>query len=556
MAPLNIRPPSERYQDICDWAEKNVIIPPGNSRPGPIKLASYQRGILEAYTDPSIQRITMMMASQIGKTQMVSIMLGYDICCQPQPVMLVNSTESDTKKFVTTKLIPFIDTCPELASRVAKKRSSKGTFNNQVITFEQGRLTLAHAGSGSNLRSLTVSRTIADEVDAYEASIDGGPLDIIAQRMITFEHPKMVVLSTPRTDNRASLIEREYLKGDQRKFYVPCPYCAEIDILYWEHVAIDVARYRCPHCQELWTDDDRLDAVEHGEWRPTNPFAFAGHASFHLTQLYSVLVNLRVTVNRYNEGDIRSFYSQALAIPYEEVEQSEIDESELLRYVVKESTCSPPQAITCGVDVQGDRLEYQIVEWRASKACVVKHGSVPVMLANNGDDTWRLLRDAMAPYEPDMTFVDSSYKPDFVRSGLKNYFPTSYRTEIIFDIQGLPGDSFGKIGVDDKRKRGGALAISTDELKAVQYDMIKNGEISFVESGINAQFLSQFASERLEYVTSKATGKTKMQWVKMKDRNEALDCFIYALAAKKKIEIDRPDYDRSGLGTTYGIILV
>ena len=106
---LRIRPPSEAYQSITDWAENNVVLPEGNAYPGPLRLVSYQRGILEAYAAADVRRITMMIASQIGKTQLVSIMVAYDICCQPQPLMLVNATENDTKKFLRGKFRPFVD---------------------------------------------------------------------------------------------------------------------------------------------------------------------------------------------------------------------------------------------------------------------------------------------------------------------------------------------------------------------------------------------------------------------------------------------------------------
>ena len=135
---LQLRPPSEAYQSITAWAEKNVIVPPGNAFPGPLRLVSYQRGILDAYAAHNVRRITMMMASQIGKTQLVSIMVAYDICCQPQPLMLVNATENDTKKFLRGKFKPFVDTCPELARRVATPRSGKGAFNTQGVDLTGG----------------------------------------------------------------------------------------------------------------------------------------------------------------------------------------------------------------------------------------------------------------------------------------------------------------------------------------------------------------------------------------------------------------------------------
>ena len=545
---LRIRPPSEAYQSITGWAEANVILPEGNAFPGPLRLVSYQRGILEAYTDAKVRRITMMMASQIGKTQLVSIMVGYDICNQPQPFMLVCATENDTKKFLRGKFKPFVDTCPELARRVATPRSGKGEFNVQGVDFQGGHLTLAHSGSDSNLRSLTVSRVIADEVDVYSPSADGNPLGVIAQRMITYgDRGKMVILSTPTVKGQ-SAIEREFLNGDQRRFYVPCPHCGAFDVMRWGRVALDVAQYSCGECGVLWTEQERVAAVAGGEWRATKPFT--GHASFHLTQLCSPFVTLARTVEDYRDNDARSFHTQALAEPYEEVEQTDIAEDELARYVVATTTCPQPAAITCGIDVQEDRLEYQIVAWQPPRACVLHHGVIPVMRAGGGLSAWYEVRQALAKFEPDMTFADASYKPDFVRDGIKQYLPLAYNRGTVRDIQGMSGSSFGVPAVDAKRKRASSLAIGTDELKLGMYDMIHAGEVSFVESGINTHFLRQFASERLETVHSKSSGKSKMQWVKTHERNEALDCFVYALAAAKHLEQEWPGYNRMAAANT------
>ena len=51
------------------WAEKHVMIPAGNARPGKISFrdAPYQRGILDTVLDPSINRVTVMSGSQIGE---------------------------------------------------------------------------------------------------------------------------------------------------------------------------------------------------------------------------------------------------------------------------------------------------------------------------------------------------------------------------------------------------------------------------------------------------------------------------------------------------------
>ena len=88
------------------------------------------------------------------------------------------------------------------------------------------------------------------------------------------------------------------------------------------------------------------------------------------------------------------------------------------------------------------------------------------------------------------------------------------------------------LGVDSgKSLVMGRLSIEDEGVGFVHYPMQ-------AERGFNEEFFKQLTSEVLERTFEK--GVVKMAWKKIRDRNEALDCAVYATAA---LEILSPNFD-------------
>ena len=70
-----------------------------------------------------------------------------------------------------------------------------------------------------------------DEVDAMqEIPGEGDPVALAERRTTTFARRKVLLTSTP-TVKDFSKIEAEYMKSDQRKFWVPAPVAVSSSIL-------------------------------------------------------------------------------------------------------------------------------------------------------------------------------------------------------------------------------------------------------------------------------------------------------------------------------------
>ncbi|MDA1038599.1 MAG: phage terminase large subunit family protein, partial [bacterium] len=173
--------------------------------------------------------------------------------------------------------------------RDPRTRDSGNTTLHKV--FPQGHITICGANSAASLASRPIRIVLLDEVDRYppSAGSEGDPVRLATKRTQTFWNAKKVMVSTP-TIKGASRIEAAFQESDQRCFYVPCMCCSEYQTLKWKQVVFDTAspadaRYKCEHCDALWTDADRWRAVQKGEWRWR--VESRGIAGFHINELYS-----------------------------------------------------------------------------------------------------------------------------------------------------------------------------------------------------------------------------------------------------------------------------
>ena len=548
---------AQRYEPIVPWAESNIVLPQDTAYPGPLRLHSYQREILEAFQDPSVLSIAMMLSSQIGKSTIGLIMLAYTILRHPRPIMLVQPTANDIKKFLHDKFEKLVDSTPELREAVASKRGSDGVYNQINIDYRGGHITLAHSGSASSLRSSTDALVIADEVDLYPTSVDSSdPLDPLRQRAVTFgRDAKLVIISTPTTQGE-SVIEREFEQGDRRRFWVPCGKCSHEQTLEWESVELTtvagrrkpLAEYKCSGCGEGWTDEERRVYVDRGEWRSEGEAS--ERRSYHLSQLYSPMVTIQQTADSYSPDSPRGFWTGVLALPYSSVVSAAREPEELEGLLVEDSPISRPVAVTMGVDVQRDRLECLTADWDEDNAMHVRsHVVLPI-----GMDEYQVFKALLAHViktGADRVLVDRSYRPDFVDRGLYEHMRRYVVQGRVSTCRGLSRSSFGETICPDRQTRG-YYHVATDEAKSWLSDSIDAGSLTVSSRDVPSTFLEHLCAERLERVVT-STGKEQLRWVKVRRRNEGLDCSVYALAARMSLGLDYRRSRSRALGSLIGL---
>ena len=85
-----LKPPPDLT--ISDWADQNRrLSSEASAEPGQWRTsrAEYQRGIMEAVSDPATETVVIMSSSQVGKTEVLNNSVGYHIDQDPAPIMVV-----------------------------------------------------------------------------------------------------------------------------------------------------------------------------------------------------------------------------------------------------------------------------------------------------------------------------------------------------------------------------------------------------------------------------------------------------------------------------------
>ena len=555
--------PKEKLQP-SSWAERNVLVPAGNARPGRISFreAPFQKGMLDVCADPNINRVTMMTAAQIGKTMVALIMLGYFTDHQPRSQILMQPTQTDMKKWLETKFDPMVSANGRLQSLYAKPRGREGANNSNMKTFRGGHLILAWAGSLNTTRGVSAPITICDEVDAYEHSEEGHPVDLLWQRSATFgDQRKLIEMSTP-TVHEKSRIENSYYQGDQRRFWVVCPHCEDKHTLEWTQVKFDKdnvssALIHCPKCDHGFNDTERIAMIRYAEedgggWEAERDCR--GHASFQLSALYSPLRRLQDIVQTYIAAEANrsesTFWNTCLGETYEHKGDT-ADEHELAERVEDYGVEVPDgvKVLVAGTDVQKDRLECEVVGWgtgeeRWNIAYEIFYGDTSNPRDKCYKDWIQYLSKGFVCANDGRMFVsgvgiDSGFNTVPVYEVIYQH---GRRPPPIFALKGVGGwnretlRSTGAQMTVTGRMRPAVHTLAVDTLKGVlmkrlnltidkETGDIPPGYCHFPTERAGTEYFTELTSEVLLH--NPRTNKWK--WTKKDhDENEALDCAIYA----------------------------
>ena len=543
---IRFKPSRARYGGICEWTERNIRIARSDARPGAVRLTGYQRGILDAYADAGVQQVTLMLPSQSGKTLSVLMMMAYSMINRPSVMMMASPREDDSARFIDDKFAPLYENNPSVRERVRRGWSRRG------IKFDGGMVRFAHAGSDASMKSTSASAVFADEVDEYPiGSVNADhPLDILRQRLVTFgKAGTLVVLSTP-TDRETSVVASEYDAGSRGEYITSCPACGCEQGLGEGNAAAGVLdALFCGGCGGRIGEGERLAMIRGGFWRheePANP-----NRSFHMSQFSSPLVDVERSLYDRSRASKRGWTTQGLALPYEWDESESVTEDAAAGLLADGAPFERTRfdGASVGVDVQKDRIEYTVLIWRmAAGEPPMAHVSEHRGIAYNPDDAldfqsafgflWERLHGVGGL---ERVFVDCGYRTQDVKTAVAR----APFKGLVYACMGhdynrsggaAAGEDFVVRRYDGIRKAAWYL-VDSHRAKTFAADIIGEGWITAQRDALPADWTKQMASERMKMVRTARGGRTKPAWVKVYPRNEAWDCFVYALAAHRQYEM-------------------
>lgn len=357
---------------VTQWAERNrYLSSEASAEAGKYRVsrAPYQQEMQDAVSDPDIEEIVFRTGSQLGKSEILLNILGYHVDKDPAPVLMVYPTDSMAKTFAQDRIAPMIRDCPSLRRKFDRASKKSTTLRKR---FEGGHVTLVSSQSPSELAARPVRIVLFDEVDRFAISSghEGDPINLARQRTATFHNRKLVAVSTPTIEGQ-SRIDQLYQDSDQRQLLVPCPYCSEYQPLLWRQVQWpdgepQKAQYQCQACEAYICHSQKQKMLSQSKWEPQNP-ENKTRIGFHLNALASPWTSWGSLAEEFFEAKddrqlLQVFVNTKLGEVYEDQDTKELPWEMLSRRREEYQHTVPNDvvALIAGVDVQDDRLEYEI----------------------------------------------------------------------------------------------------------------------------------------------------------------------------------------------------
>lgn len=558
---------------VSQWADTyRMLSPESSAEPGRWNTdrAPYQREIMDAVSDDRCYKVVIMSSAQVGKSEVILNMIGYHIDYDPAPIMYVLPTDSMAETFSKDRVSPMIRDSKSLKMKVddAKSRSSGNTIFHKK--FNGGHLTFIGANTPSQLASRPIRILLADEIDRFpvSAGAEGDPLQLAIKRTTTFWNRKIIEVSTP-TIKGVSKIEKEYESSSKEHLNVACPHCGKYQTYEWEQLKFEhesgtknfkLLGYKCRHCGKI--EREVIWKKQPIKWVAERP-EIKDVRGFHLNELASPwkhweeIVEDFLEAKRQGKEMLKVWHNTSLGLPWEE--EGDLDIKDILLKRRQFYNCLIPKdvlVLTCGVDTQDNRLEYEIVGWGKDKrSWGIKYG---VLMGDTGkQEVWNMLDDVLFGTYMREDGLEMQIMTTCIDSGghhtseVYNYCKKrEYRR--VWAIKGQGGSGIPYIKRPKRRNDAGAwlFMIGVDVGKDTLASRLKTNfpsEAGFChfpieeDRGYDEQYFEGLTAEKRNIRT--VNGRVLINWVLKYEgiRNEPFDIRNYATAA---LEILNPNLDR------------
>lgn len=583
-APMPTQPPAE-------WCCENLRFDePGNRGPFTTAGREYIIEPLNDWANMDVADCVEVFGSQTGKTGMLMAGAAWSVVNDPCGILWVMPSIQLAQSFSEVRFQPMVRASEQLA-RLIPEGSARHAFKKLQQQLGASVINFVGSNSPSNLASRPARKVVLDEVDKFD---DGGTgeadaVNLAEQRTKGQSYPQRRKTSTPSMVE--GLIWQEFSKGDQRRYFVPCPLCGKFIVLAWSaqytvlpklpelsYVVWDKeakrpdgswdldrvvrsARVRCVHCGGDIADGHKTRMLAGGEWRPTAK-AELGFRSRHLPSLYACSpettfgkMAVRFLQAKQSLMGLQGFINGDLAEPYE----SQDRQAERVELITEKMDITDGAASLMTVDCQASspHFWYVVRQWAGGNSHGVAAGSC---------DTWEDLREIQLKHSvKDVgVVVDSGYgardDAEVYRSCARfcERIPTETgRPELIgwMPAKGMPtrrrwkDDATGLMIPYYMRKidpyvgtaDAGSVAMSLFEFSGDFFkdvlESLRGGKGGFTwavsESVATEDYWRHMDAEIKTAVHNKKTGRTTWQWAKRSARwpNHLLDCEVMQVAA-------------------------
>ena len=565
---LSFKPPKKL--SLSQWADNYAYLSAESSAEGGRwRTLPYQKGIMDAITDPNVEQVTVMKSARVGYSKILNHIIGYHIHQDPCPIMVCQPTIEDCQGYSKEEIAPMLRDTPCLHGLVSDPKSKDG--NNTLLqkNFPGGTLSLVGSNSARGFRRVSRRIVLFDEVDGYSASAgtEGDQIKLGIRRTEYYWNRKIVAGSTP-TIKDFSRIERLFEQTNQQRYYVPCPECGHMQYLRWSNMKWrdndpDTVAYACEDCGCLIPHSKKRWMVERGEWRATAP-GNPKHVGFHIWAAYSYSPNAswsnlveEFLQSKNDPEQLKTWINTILGEVWEESAASKVGADGLMERAGLETYDQgiPPEGVLTlclGCDVQDDRLSMSV--WgigRNEEMYLVDRKVIYGSPARA--DLWKQMDEVLTSEYTNANGQKMKIDSAAIDTGghftQEVYQYVRERGQLgLIGIKGMGQKGKPPLGRPSKvdinfsgkaLKRGVQLfPVGVDVIKSTLHNRLKDAEpgegyIHFYPT-ITHDYFEELTAER--QVLRYKHGYQERVWVKKSDaRNEALDEMVYAYAAWQRL---------------------
>jgi phage terminase large subunit GpA-like protein len=548
---------------VADWAARyRYLSPEASAEPGLWRnaRAPHAVGPMECLSPyHPAERVVCMWSSQSGKTEVILCFIGFIVDLDPGPILAIQPNVTPMgEAFSKDRVNPMLRDSPTLAAKIGSLRARNSAQTITHKTFPGGHLTIAGANSPAGLASRPIRYLVCDELDRWEITKEGDPLLLARKRLQTFRarrSAKELIVSSPTYADLG--ISVQYAEcTQQHEWRLACLHCGERQLPRLKHFHHDGdprgLRYICEHCggEHTLKDEDRVKAS--GAWirtRDGEPNAVGWWMNQWASPFARWDDTLREWLDAGDDPARRQVVTNTVfAEPWEG--EGERIEPHILGQRAEDYGAEVPAdalAITIGADVQGDRVEAEVVAWGPGR----ESWSIGYHVLPGEPTAGAVWDDLLELYRTDYHTADGRALRAVaccVDSGAYTQhvyeFVKRTRDRGLIPVKGASGMYRDQIAGDERQRRKNAARrvlsgrppeiLGVDALKRTVYHMLAAGKgaagYCHFPPGRSEEYYLQLTGERLQTVVVRGK-RPERRWVPIHPAVEALDCRVYAYAA-------------------------
>jgi phage terminase large subunit GpA-like protein len=568
------------YISLWEWADRFLYLPRESSKEYGKYSSSRTPFVREPLDELSpmspTNEVVLIKPTQCAGTTIGIIFLLASADLYPAPSLFVTVTGELARSFSKKKIAPTVRDTQLYGKRLVGKikdmkiRDSGNTILEKV--FPGGSWRFAGSNSAAIYRSESIKYVLLDDYDGFIPDVEGegDPGSLADKRTDTFADAKIYKNSTP-TIRDLSAIERDFELTSQGHWHCCCPHCSHYQFLDWPRLKFDRENlswihYLCEGCQKPIEEQSKPYLNENGRYvhkypdREKRGFKYNGLVTPLGWKSSWQKIIQEFLDGKKNKEKLKVWTNTRLANSFEE-EGSQPDWVELKKRAIGYKMFQVPQGgglITVGVDVQQDRLALSVWAYgEGEESWLVFWGELWGDPAQ--PEVWEtlerdfLLRAYARIDGPEMRITSVAVDSGFHTHQVYNF--CRLRAPNVFPVKGAVRRNqqiIGKPTLQDVHWSGQVIKngvqlwpIGTDTAKATLYSRLQikdgPGAVHFPVD-VDEEFYQQLTAEK--QVTKFVKGYPTLEWIKVRERNEGLDCTVYALAAAYRAGLATMNFQR------------